>query len=75
LVDIAAIESEVKKVIEVAKVTIKSVPNNPTLPTTHPNRRYIITPKIVSMEGVKTPPKVLSPALLCGFLLAINNSI
>jgi hypothetical protein len=28
------------------------------LPTTVPNRIYMITPKIVSKEGVNTPPKV-----------------
>jgi len=71
LVDIAAIESEVKKVIEVAKVTISSVHKKPTLPTTHPKRRYIITPRIVSIEGVKTPPKVFNPAFLCNCFFAI----
>ena len=58
----AAKESEVRKVMEVAKVTIIRLPNNPTFPTTQPNRRYIITPSMVRMEGVKTPAKVLSPA-------------
>lgn len=34
------------------------VPKSPALPTTQPRRRYRITPKIVNMEGVNTPPKV-----------------
>jgi hypothetical protein len=42
-------------------VTIIKVPRRPTFPTTQPKRRYIITPRIVSMDGVKTPPKVPSP--------------
>ena len=56
-----AMDSEVRKVIEVAKVTIISVPISPTLPTTHPKRKYIITPKTVRMEGVNTPPNVFNP--------------
>jgi hypothetical protein len=34
------------------------VPMSPALPTTHPNLRYIITPRMVSTEGTNTPPKV-----------------
>jgi len=64
LVEIAAIESDVKKVINVDKVTIRRVPKRPTFPTTHPKRKYIITPRIVSIDGVKTPPKVFRPMLL-----------
>jgi hypothetical protein len=60
-VAIAARDREVRKVIEVARLTIIRLPNNPTLPTTQPNRRYIITPRIVRIDGVKTPAKVLSP--------------
>jgi hypothetical protein len=66
-----AMDSEVKNVIEVARVTISRVPSNPTLPTTHPNRRYMITPKMVRIEGVKTPPNVFSPADLWVFFVAI----
>jgi hypothetical protein len=65
-VAIAAREREVRKVIEVARLTIIRLPNNPTLPTTQPNRRYIITPRIVRIDGVKTPAKVLSPEDLTG---------
>ena len=74
LVAIEAMESEVKKVIEVPKVTIISVPISPTLPTTHPKRRYIITPTTVRIDGVKTPPKVFKPcALFCElFLIAAS---
>jgi len=43
-------------------VTMTRVPRSPTLPTTHPNRRYMITPRIVRIDGVKTPPKVPRPA-------------
>jgi hypothetical protein len=31
---------------------------NPTVPTTHPRRRYKITPIIVKIVGVKTPSNV-----------------
>jgi hypothetical protein len=57
----AATDKAVTKVIEVETVTIRSVPNSPTLPSTHPNRRYMITPRIVRIEGVNTPPNVPSP--------------
>ncbi len=30
----------------------------PPLPTTHGRRRYMMTPRIVRMLGVKTPPNV-----------------
>ena len=56
----AAIDREVKKVIRVERTTMIRVPTRPTLPTTQPNLRYIITPNMVSKEGVKTPPKVFS---------------
>lgn len=69
-----AMESAVRKVIEVAKVTMMSVPISPTLPTTQPKRRYMITPNIVRMDGVNTPPKVFKPLVLFldSFLIAIN---
>lgn len=51
-------DSPVRKVIEVAIVTINSVPANPTLPSTQPKRRYMITPRIVRMLGVNTPLNV-----------------
>src|SRR5699024_1756045 len=57
----AAIDRAVKNVIPIATVTIMKEPISPTLPTTHPNRRYMITPISVSTEGVKTPPNVPSP--------------
>ena len=71
---IDAMESAVRKVIDVPSVTIASVPRRPTLPTTHPKRRYIITPTMVRMEGVKTPPKVFNPCTLFLelVLIAIN---
>tara|TARA_R110002096_G_scaffold386418_2_gene580452 strand:+ start:178072 stop:178335 length:264 start_codon:yes stop_codon:yes gene_type:complete len=56
----AAIDKEVRKVIAVDNTTIIKLPIRPTFPTTQPNLRYIITPRMVSKEGVKTPPKVLS---------------
>jgi hypothetical protein len=37
---------------------IPSVDHNPAAPTIIGSRRYIITPRIVNIEGVKTPPKV-----------------
>lgn len=70
LVAMDAIESAVRKVMDVPSVTMASVPRSPTLPTTHPKRRYIITPTTVRMDGVKTPPKVFNPcALLFEFVL------
>lgn len=62
-----------RNVMRVPRVTIMSVPISPTLPTTHPKRKYIITPKTVRMEGVKTPPKVFKPFVFCcdSFLIAI----
>jgi hypothetical protein len=57
-----AIDREVRKVMLVDSVTIMRVPIRPTFPTTHPKRRYMITPRIVRIEGVNTPPKV--PSLL-----------
>jgi hypothetical protein len=62
-----AMDNAVRNVILVDMVTIISVPIRPTLPTTHPNRRYIITPRIVRIEGVNTPPKVPSPWVLFPF--------
>ena len=51
----------------------------PAWPTTHPRRIYMITPKIVKMEGVNTPAKVpnfLGLAGIClkgvGLALVIN---
>jgi len=54
-------ERAVKNVIAVEMVTIRRVPIRPTFPTTHPNLRYMITPKMVSIDGVNTPPNVLKP--------------
>ena len=57
----AATERAVRKVIEVARVTIRNVPASPTFPTTHPNLKYMMTPRIVRIDGVKTPANVPSP--------------
>jgi hypothetical protein len=57
----AEIDSPVKKVIEVEIVTMRKVGQSPTWPTTQPKRKYIITPRIVKIEGVNTPPKVPNP--------------
>ncbi len=40
-----------------AIIIIIIVPIRPALPTTQPILKYIITPKIVRIEGVKTPAK------------------
>ncbi len=53
----------VSKVIAVAIVTMINVFRRPALPTTQPNRRYMITPRIVRIDGVKTPPNVPRPRL------------
>jgi hypothetical protein len=56
----AEIEREVRKVMAVDRVTINKVPIKPTFPTTQPNLRYMIAPRMVRRDGVKTPPKVPS---------------
>jgi hypothetical protein len=48
----------VAKEITCAITMIPIADNNPASPTIIGSRRYIITPRIVSMEGVKTPEKV-----------------
>ena len=68
-----AMESDVRKVMEVARVTMISVPISPTFPTTQPKRKYMITPKTVSMDGVNTPPKVFSCPPLCVFSFLITK--
>ena len=60
-VAIAETESAVRKVIDVDSVMMNRVGSSPTLPMTHPRRRYMITPRMVRMEGVNTPANVPSP--------------
>ena len=59
-------ERAVKNVIDVESVTIKKVPLSPTFPTTHPKRRYMMTPSIVRIDGVNTPPNVDNPGRSAG---------
>ena len=54
-------ESPVRNVIELATVTMIREVVNPTFPTIHPKRRYMTTPMMVRMLGVKTPWKVPKP--------------
>ena len=76
LVAMDAMDSEVRKVMDVPKVTMINVPISPTLPTTHPKRKYMITPSTVRMEGVKTPPNVFNRfAVYVGSFLIINSLI
>ncbi len=58
LVAIADADNAVMKVIELASSTTSRVTGRPRLPTTHPKRRYMMRPRIVSTLGVKTPSKV-----------------
>ena len=58
LVASADTESPVRSVTELERVTMTSVRVSPTWPSTHPERRYMTTPRIVRMLGVKTPLKV-----------------
>jgi hypothetical protein len=44
----------------VASARIASAATTPPFPTTKPIRRKRISPSIVRMFGVKTPPKVVS---------------
>ena len=43
------------------------IPVSPATPATQPKRRYMITPRMVNIEGVKTPEKApnffASPAI------------
>ena len=61
LVARAEMESPVRNVIELATVTMIREVVNPTFPTIHPKRRYMTTPMMVRMLGVKTPWKVPKP--------------
>ena len=48
----------VMNVMELAIRTISMVNPSPTFPTTQPNLKYMIRPKMVRMLGVYTPRKV-----------------
>ena len=61
LVASAEIDRPVRSVIALPIVTIRSDVGSPTLPSIQPKRRYITTPMIVRMLGVKTPWKVPKP--------------
>jgi len=52
-----------------AITTMMIDPHKPALPTTQPSLRYIITPKMVRIEGVNTPPKAPN------FFLPLVNAI
>jgi hypothetical protein len=58
LVATAETDKAVMKVMDVEMVTIISAVQRPTFPTIQPKRKYMITPRIVRIEGVKTPRKV-----------------
>lgn len=55
--DIEEILNPVVIEITCAIKTMKIEPHSPAFPTTHPNLRYMITPSMVRMDGVNTPPK------------------
>ena len=61
---IDAIERPVHIVIDFANKIMITAPIKPALPTTHPKRRYIITPRMVKTSGVKTPANVPNLPLL-----------
>ena len=65
LVATADADNAVMKVIELASSTTSSVTGRPRLPTTHPKRRYMMRPRIVSTLGVKTPSKVPNRWAVC----------
>ena len=59
--------------ITCAIMIIMIVPNKPALPTTQPKRIYIITPKMVNIDGVKTPSNVLNFfVLVISFVFFMN---
>jgi hypothetical protein len=51
-------ERDVITVILCAIINMRRPYNSPVFPTTHPRRRYIITPRRVRTVGTYTPPKV-----------------
>lgn len=52
----------------VAIVTMIRVPVRPACPSTHlRKRRYMMTPRMVRIDGVKTPPNVPRPCSLSAF--------
>jgi len=53
-----AMERAVVVVMEYATTIISQAPGSPTLPTTHPSRRYMITPMIVRSVGIYTPVSI-----------------
>lgn len=55
LVTMDDMDNAVNNVIAVANVMMPIAPTTPALPTTHGPRRYIMTPRMVSRVGVKTP--------------------
>ena len=52
------IDKAVQVVMRNETIIINHAPKSPAFPTTHPSRKYIITPRIVNKVGVNTPPKV-----------------
>ena len=48
-------ERLVNNVIDRASSVISKAPATPALPTTHGCRKYMITPRMVRVVGVKTP--------------------
>ena len=49
------VDTDTTCAIRIMPKTITSVPE---FPITHPKRRYMITPRIVRIEGINTPPNV-----------------
>ncbi|GAA4452580.1 hypothetical protein GCM10023156_22110 [Novipirellula rosea] len=68
---IADNESVVNNVIALLNNTIAMVPIIPAWPTTNPNRKNMMTPRIVNMQGVKTPAMVPNPCPLRCFDAAL----
>ena len=59
-VDTADIDRVVRVVMALAMIRIRSAWKIPASPITLPARMNMMTPRIVSMDGVKTPPNVPS---------------
>ena len=66
-------ESEVSSVMLLAMTRMIKACRSPALPTTQPVRRNMITPRMVSTLGVKTPPKV--PNLRAEFTLLFEGVV
>jgi hypothetical protein len=56
-------DSAVDAVMVIHVAIINHEPSKPAFPTNHPCRRYMMTPRMVTIVGVNTPENVPNPLL------------